>query len=335
MSNTARKARIEVVYQGVNITETVSASLKSFVLNDNVAYTADDVSMELEDRELKWLKSWWPERSDCFTIKMKTENWMKAGSQTLELGTFLLDEPSYSGPPHQITLSGVSIPADSNFSETARDKAWEKSDIKAIAQEIAGRYNMKLLFDSQVNPIIERLDQNKVSDMQFLNTLCQKYGLALKVTSKAIIIFDFASYEAKQPVLTIDRAGGMVESFSIQTATGYTACKVSSSSSDNKTISAVFQDPAKRGQKEKLLEVSEDVRNRTEAEYVAKARLREENKKEAQISLTMVGNLNIAAGMTVGLSNFGKFDGTYLIEKARYQFSPFTMTLELYRVMGW
>lgn len=59
------------------------------------------------------------------------------------------------------------------------------------------------------------------------------------------------------------------------------------------------------------------------------------NKKEAQISLTMVGNLNIAAGMTVGLSNFGKFDGTYLIEKARYQFSPFTMTLELYRVMGW
>lgn len=194
MSNTARKARIEVVYQGVNITETVSASLKSFVLNDNVAYTADDVSMELEDRELKWLKSWWPERSDCFTIKMKTENWMKAGSQTLELGTFLLDEPSYSGPPHQITLSGVSIPADSNFSENRQGLRPGKNLIsRRLPRKLPEGINMKLLFDSQVNPIIERLDQNKVSDMQFLNTLCQKYGLALKVTSKAIIIFDFAS----------------------------------------------------------------------------------------------------------------------------------------------
>jgi len=332
---TARKAGIEVIYQGVDITEDISKRLIGFTMNDNAAYTADDASLILEDRDLVWLRSWWPERGDRLKIRLKTENWMKDGTQILDLGTFLLDTPSYSGPPHQITLSAISTPDDSNFSDTARDKAWEKSDVQAIAQEIAGKYNLNLLFDSQINPIVDRLDQNKTSDMNFLSELCKKYGLAFKVTSDSIVIFDFSSYENKMPVVKIDRTGGQVKQFSIQTAVGYTACRIVRSDSDHKKITSVVQDPSKAGGKEKILEAAEMVTNQTEAELIAKARLREANKEEIRISLSIIGNLKIVAGMTIQLSNFGKFDGNYFIEKASYSLLPFSMTLELYRVMGW
>ncbi len=335
MSDTARKASIEVTYQGTDITKDVTNSLISFSANDNAAYNADDISIILEDRSLKWLKEWWPERGDILKVKLKTENWFKKGSQALDLGAFLLDEPSYSSPPSQITLSGISTPADGNFSETARDKAWKKVDIKTIAQEISGRYGLKLIFDSKINPIIERKDQNKTADMVFLNDLCKKYGLAFKVTDSTIAIFDFSVYEAKTPTKTIDRTGGMVKSFTIQTGTGYTACQVTSSNSNNKTLKYKFQDPSKKGQKEKLLEKSEDVRSQAEAQIVAKAALREANKEEIRVSLTIVGDPDITAAMTIKLKNFGKIDGDYFIDKINYTVGPYEMKMDLYRVMGW
>lgn len=331
----ARRTRIEIIYQGVDITEDVSKRLIGFTANDNAAYTADDVSITLEDRELIWLKSWWPERGDNLQIKLKTENWMKDGIKVLDLGSFLLDAPSYSGPPHQITLSAISTPNDSNFSDTAREKAWEKSNLKAIAQEIAEKYNLTLLFDSKINPIIDRLDQNKTSDMNFLNELCKKYGLAFKVTDSSIVIFDFSSYENKKITEEINRTSGKVKKFSIQTAVGYTACKVESSDSNHKKVSFTFHDPSKVGEKEKLLEVSESVKSQTEAELIAKAKLRQANKEETKISLVIVGTLKIVAGMTIALTDFGKFDGKYFVDKVCYNLPPFTMTLELYKTMGW
>ena len=32
---------------------------------------------------------------------------------------------------------------------------------------------------------------------------------------------------------------------------------------------------------------------------------------------------------------FGKFDGKYFVDKVCYNLQPFTMTLELYKTMGW
>ncbi|MBR4492434.1 MAG: hypothetical protein IKO98_07230, partial [Bacteroidales bacterium] len=68
----------------------------------------------------------------------------------------------------------------------------------------------------------------------------------------------------------------------------------------------------------KTLEIKEDVENIAEAERLAKKRLREKNCQEWTGSLTVPGNLNLVAAVTVNITGFGKFDGKYIITRASH-----------------
>ena len=54
---------------------------------------------------------------------------------------------------------------------------------------------------------------------------------------------------------------------------------------------------------------------------LSKAKLREENRREVEGSITLLGNPDIAAGTTARLEGFGKFDaGNYFIVRVRHSY---------------
>ncbi len=83
------------------------------------------------------------------------------------------------------------------------------------------------------------------------------------------------------------------------------------------------------------LEVSAKVGSIAEAKVLAEKRLRLHNKYEKTAAFTLPGDPDIVAGVTVMLSDWGAFDGKYIIKQARHSVDDngYSVQIKLRRVL--
>ena len=83
------------------------------------------------------------------------------------------------------------------------------------------------------------------------------------------------------------------------------------------------------------LKVNKKVSTQAEAEKLAKKKLREKNKEEIKISLTLIGNFIYLSGNVVELVNHGWYSGNYIIEKATHKIgNGYEVTLDLRKCLS-
>lgn len=330
----ARRAYLEVYYQGKNISKHINNDLVEFSYTDNAQSVADDISIKLHDKDGKWLKDWVCETGDQVKASIKTENWSKEGdSQIKNCGIFVVDEPEYGISPGTFSLNAISIPANKNFKDVPRTKTWKKATISKIAQTVADNSGLSLHYDSKTNPQIELKEQSETSDMQFLQDLCSENGLILKIYSNKLVIFSEAEYEQKESVLTITKK--MLKSASLKrsiTDSGYDGARLRYKKSNGELITASF---FPSGKKTKVLELNDNVENKAEALKLCKAKLREKNKSSFTVNLKLAGVASLDASDCVTLKeDFGIFNGKYFVEKIAQNISPTEYEIEAHKVLN-
>lgn len=266
------------------------------------------------------------------------KNWNDTGKDlTLDMGTFEIDSVDMSGPPDKVTVKSTSIPYTSKLRMEKKNKAWEKISLKGIGQEIAGKNGLKLMYEASDNPTYKRKEQVQTSDIKFLQNLCHAAGMALKVTTLTIVIYDAAEYDKKPAVRTFKKGNGDIISYKMGTKltdTAYTSCHVSYTDPDSKeTIEYTYTPDSKTGTGQ-TLEVNEKVNSKTEAIRLAKKRLREKNTQEYTASLKVVGDVLLVAGITVKLKGFQQFDKKYKVTQAKHNLlDGYTVDLSLKQVL--
>lgn len=266
------------------------------------------------------------------------KNWNDTGKDlTLDMGTFEIDSIDMSGPPDKVTVKSTSIPYTSRLRMEKKNKAWEKISLKGIGQEIAGKNGLKLMYEASDNPTYKRKEQVQTSDIKFLQTLCHAAGMALKVTTLTIVIYDAAEYDRKPAVRTFKKGGGDIISYKMGTKltdTAYTSCHVSYTDPDSKeTIEYTYTPDSKTGTGQ-TLEINEKVNSKAEAIRLAKKRLREKNTQEYTASLKVVGDVSLVAGITVKLKGFQQFDKKYKVTQAKHSLlDGYTVDLSLKQVL--
>lgn len=266
------------------------------------------------------------------------KNWNDTGKDlTLDMGTFEIDSVDMSGPPDKVTVKSTSIPYTSKLRMEKKNKAWEKITLKGIGQEIAGKNGLKLMYEASDNPTYKRKEQVQTSDIKFLQTLCHAAGMALKVTTLTIVIYDAAEYDKKPAVRTFKKGSGDIISYKMGTKltdTAYTSCHVSYTDPDSKeTIEYTYTPDSKTGTGQ-TLEINEKVNSKAEAITLAKKRLREKNTQEYTASLKVVGDVSLVAGITVKLKGFQQFDKKYKVTQAKHNLlDGYTVDLSLKQVL--
>lgn len=295
----------------------------------------------------------------------------------LNCGTFEVDSIDFAGPPDTVSIKAVSLPVSTNVRQEKKTKAWESVTLKSIAAEIAKRAGFTLMYEAHGNPKYDRQDQTDVSDLAFLNDLCKQEGIALKVTGKKLVLFDEYVYEQKPSALTIERGVSDIISYGFSFTTqdvAYAGCEVSyqpaaakkksSKKKDDKdktkaattTDGSTSKDSKKKKEKSEqpkpikviyrppgapkdgpMLKVSQSVGSQAEAINAARKNLREKNKEAGKATLSLMGNVALAAGMTITIKGFGRFDGKYIIVSATHAVgsSGYTTNLEIRKVLGW
>jgi hypothetical protein len=79
-----------------------------------------------------------------------------------------------------VSLKATSLPHSSTMRTQKKSRTWENIRLSAIAADIAKRGGMKCMFESAHDPLYARREQLQISDISFLQGLCQKEGISLK-----------------------------------------------------------------------------------------------------------------------------------------------------------
>lgn len=324
MSN-PRKANVSVQYNGKNVTTKLTDYLSSFSYTDVASGESDSITFKLSNIDKRWITTWLPVKGDKIIANIITQNWSKDGDKkTFKCGSFTIDDLSFSGPQLSGNIGAVSIPAMESFKATERTKTWKSVTIESIAIEIAKRSKIKLIYTAG-NIKINSIEQSNQTDCSFLYELCESYGLAMKVYSDKIVIFDESTYENKKSVVTIKASELLTWNYNTKLTRTYTGAEIKyTNASTDKDIKI------KVGTGNRILKINEKADNLKDAELKAMAKVNNANKKMTTMKITIKANTKIVASSNIRISGLGKLDGKYAVDKVTHTIGTgYTMKLDL------
>ena len=330
-----RKADVAVTYNGKNATVKLAPLLASFTYTDVASGSSDSISMELNDRDHKWIGSWFPKKGDKIKPTIQTHNWDKDGvTEKLSCGTYTIDNFSIRGGPIRLTMDGLAIPSTSGFKATDRSHTYKKTTLKAIGKKVAARAGLKLHYEAKtIN--IEKVEQDNQPDCTFYSDLVSRYGLAMKLYSNKLVVFDEAKYEGKKVVATLSPKD-FDPNWSWNTSlTGtYTGVNYKYTNGDKKKTYTVIAGTPGKGKGKRILKCSEPAQNLGEAVTIALAALNNANKGATTMSITIRSNRKIIATSCVQIKDLGKLNGKYYVEEVVHSLgdSGYKMKLSLRKV---
>lgn len=324
-----RKKSLSIVYNGVQVWQQLDPYIEKFTYTDAVD-ASDEISFSVIDRDLKWVNAWIPVKGDVIQPSIILENWNYEGEKmTVICGSFVVDDFGFSSPPLMGEINGVSSPVNTDFKETENTKTWEAATVRLIGAEIAAKYGMTLAYEADGDIQVAKMEQSSKTDSAFLKGICEKYGLGMKVYANRLVIWDYQKYSAAAPILVLTPA--MVSKWSYRsTMQGtYTGAKVSYTDPNTKKTVDVLV-----GTEGRIYKSTQKADNEADARLIGEAAIRNANRKERTMQITMPPKLSLSATRTVQLSGFGKMDGKYFVEKISHNIGrkSYTMQVNLSRI---
>lgn len=326
---TARHATVELTYNGKSAAQ-VAEYLSSFKYTDVSSGTSDSISIELNDKDRRWIAGWFPQKGDRLKPTILRHNWDRDGVTTkLKCGTFIVDDFSFRGGPLRCTIEAVAIPSTSGFKVTERTETYEKTTIKEIGQTITKRNGLSLVYEAS-EITIESVAQDKQSDCSFYNDLVVRFGLAMKIYNDRLVVFDEAVYEAKPVVATITEADFEPNwQWNTTLAGTYTGVKYQYTHTEkNKTFTVEV------GGGDRILTCDDAANNQTEATLIALAKVNNANKGTTTLRITLRDPAwNIIATNCIQINGLGQLSGKYYVESSTRSIGDGTkISLNLRRV---
>ena len=300
----------ELEYAGKVITESLDKITSQFSYSDPDGGESDTFSITLADTEKKWAGPWYPKKGDRIDVALLLLFWNGTISPPRKMvcGSFTLDKVGLHGGK-TATLAGVSKPAKTDFTTTDRTKTWTGVTLEEVAQDVAGQAGLTLHYDAGNIPLAK--EEQSGPDADFLKSLCERYGLRMKVYRDKLVIFDRAAYKKKPPAMTFGPANRELgEDWDYDdNLERYTGVELTYTNADGEEIKYTH------GDDERMLFINQKADNDTDAERIALAALEKENHGCTTISFTTRAQPGLCASQTIRIAGTQtKADGTYYVD---------------------
>lgn len=259
-----------------------------------------------------WMTTMFPKADDTVDASVLLMNWRFPGNtQRLALGQFVLDAPSGTLIPTTLSLNGVSQPAGKAFTETKRTQNWQNVSVQKIAGDMAQRAVLTLNYEGP-DIQIKVKEQRGTPDAQFLQGICDDYGLCMKTYRDKLVVFDLATKKQAPPVAVFTPSDFSNLSFQKMQHGTYTGAKL------------VYSDAGKEeiireqiGQGDRWLTVNQKTDDKADAQRVLRGKLEKANHGATKINFTLaLADTRIVDGVCFQLLSTWSphLDGKYFVD---------------------
>lgn len=326
-----RRAYVKVLYKSKELTRDITGLIASFAYNERLDGEADDISLSFLDKNGNFVyENFLPSRGDTLVPTLYFEHWQREDElYEISPGEFEVDEfeIEHSQGVQRISINAVPAVVHSSLSGQKKTRAWENVKLATIAGDIASSQQVGLVYHAG-EILLSRVDQKGQSDLVFLSSLCRQNGLRLKIADKKIIIADSREQEKRQ---AINQEQFCSFSCRVQSQDVYSGVHLKYYDALNgKTFDWQYAPPnaPKVG---KVLELNERVESYAQAEQLAKAMLRDKNKKAVELSMKIMPNPFIRAGSVIEFSPIAYLGETFIVSEMSWQLdgSMFSQNLKL------
>ena len=307
-----------IKYEGKDITGDLKYCLLSISYTDYLGGQSDELQLEFEDTDGRWIRAWYPEQGDALSLSVGDQF-----TGMVSWGSFEIAEIEYDHPPSVVSIKALST-GITRANRTLQPKAYEKTTLAKIVRTIAAR--LKLSVTGTVADIqIERITQYQESDVEFLARLAREYGHTFKIVDKTLVFHANVELAKQEPVAVLNpadikriRLRDLIKGVPDEAVvTGYDAknkqkrqsrrkAKPRRPNSKNPTTKDTLHIVANRGESDQQMAARADA-------ALADAQL-----NQVAGTIELVGNAKLVSGQVVQLKGFGKFSGKYLVKRAHH-----------------
>lgn len=315
-------------YGQKNITSDITPYVRSVTYTDYLSGQSDELEVELEDADGRWVRHWYPSKGDTLSLKIGYE-----AAPLLPCGAFEIDEIEFAQPPATVSIRGLATGIKKSV-RTRAGRAYENTTLAAIAQRIAKRNQLTLT--GKIRDIrIDRVTQYQERDVEFLTRLAREYGYAFKIVGSTLVFTELADLRDGGTVATLKATDLITIRLRDKIKDIYQEAKVKYHDPKTKKlvvygvkgdqVAEVGQTTAsakkQSGQSASgdTLKLSTRSGSKAAAQAKAQAALEDANLQQTAGSLTVPGNPKLVAGTTFALADCGKLSGKYLVESARHR----------------
>jgi hypothetical protein len=225
------------------------------------------------------------------------------------------DEVSVDFVGGTIEIKAVSLPSGAR-DRSAKSRSFKGQTLKQVAEVLGREMGLKVNYIAKTNPTLKNNHQRSEGNLQYLKRLCRKYGLGLKFADSSVTVTDLADLgkATGDAVLTIYPT--MLISGS-GTAKGLHIVKVAKSvayNPDTQKVESAETEGKKRGRKTESRRGADNPQDLA-AQNEGATRT---NQREFEMSLGLMGNPALVAGLNVKIEQLNDWDGTWLIKKATH-----------------
>ena len=307
-----------IKYEGKDITGDLKYCLLSISYTDYLGGQSDELQLEFEDTDGRWIRAWYPEQGDALSLSVGDQF-----TGMVSWGSFEIAEIEYDHPPSVVSIKALST-GITRANRTLQPKAYEKTTLAKIVRTIAAR--LKLSVTGTVADIdIERVTQYQESDVEFLARLAREYGHTFKIVDKTLVFHANVELAKQEPVAVLNpadikriRLRDLIKGVPDEAVvTGYDAknkqkrqsrrkAKPRRPNSKNPTTKDTLHIVVNRGESDQQMAARAD------------AALNDAQQSQVAGTIELVGNAKLVSGQVVQLKGFGKFSGKYLVKRAHH-----------------
>ncbi len=314
-------------YEQKNITSDITPYVRSVTYTDYLSGQSDELEVELEDADGRWVRHWYPGKGDTLSLKIGYE-----AAPLLPCGAFEIDEIEFAQPPATVTIRGLATGIKKSV-RTRESRPFENTTLAAIAQRIAKRN--KLTLTGKIRDIrIDRVTQYQERDVEFLTRLAREYGYAFKIVGRKLVFTELADLRDGSTVATLKATDLISIRMRDKIKDVYQDAK--GKYHDPKTkklvvygmkgdqVTEVGQTTTSTKKQSGQSTSSDTLKlssrgSKAAVQAKTQAALEAANLQQTAGDLTVPGNPKLVAGTTFELADCGKLSGKYLVESARHR----------------
>ncbi|QCI65624.1 phage late control D family protein [Phreatobacter stygius] len=318
----------KLLIKGIDVSSELAPQLISCTYTDHVHGKADEIEVEVHDKDGWWRGPWCPEHGD------KAQLWIGYKPALLvPAGSFELDEPSakISRSGDTFSMRGVSAPITRSL-RTRRTRGYENQSLRQIAQKIASEHGLTVV-GNPPDVQFERRDQRRERDLEFLSRSAEEFGAYFTVKGNQLVFSRRDEVHGRASVLTIEVSDPNLITADLKKGSHRTYSRARASyyeGNQRRHINVEVQDQSVRNGD--TLRIDERSENEGQARQRARSSLQRENLKKLTGNLVFVGNPYLLAGQNIALGQtFGKWAGKYVIKQSRHHItrSGYTTNIEV------